>query len=253
MSLAPGDYDGLAARLLALSRPGLRRAALGAFHGYPVYWFAQAGRRARRRVLLASGTHGDEPAGPLAALRFLEREPTALVEAFDFWVLPCLNPWGYVHGTRANGDGVDINRSFEDASTPEAAAVRRLLRGERFDLLFEFHEDWEFEGYYLYEVRRGGALVGPRIVERVAALGPIHPGPAVDGYPALGGVIHPTPEVLERQQIGQKALPLYVYHSCADHVVTSETPSTWPLELRQQAQLAALEAALEWELSAAAF
>jgi hypothetical protein len=248
------DYGELTARLQSLSHPALQAREIGRFHGHPVFHIVLSAGPHRRRVLLTSGTHGDEPAGPPAVLQFLEQvcadpEP-ALLGTFEFWVLPCLNPHGYIHGTRENGDGVDINRTFEDGSTPEAAAVRQLLKGQRFDVLVEFHEDWEYEGYYLYEVCGRGAALGSRIVERIESIGPIHRGPGADGYPVVDGVIHPTPEVLEQQGIGYKALPLYVLKYCTDHSVTSETPSTWDLPRRLQAHLTALEVVLEAYTSA---
>jgi len=240
------DYGELVRRLRALDWPYLRLMEAGSIHGYPVFHGTLSnGAATRRRLLLSSGTHGDEPAGPHAVLKFLERNNTRLLEHLDLCVIPCLNPCGYVRGTRENGDGMDINRSFEDDSTAEAVLVKELLRGQRFDLLVEFHEDWEVEGYYLYEFRRRGPVLGPTAVARVAQIGPIHSGSSVDGYPAKNGVISPTPRVIARQEIGQKALPLYVLEHHADHIATSETPSQWQMPTRVRAHLAVLDVMLE--------
>ena len=53
-----------------------------------------------KHVLITSGMHGDEPAGVESVLQFLERDNTALLKNFSFLVIPCINPYGYVHNTR---------------------------------------------------------------------------------------------------------------------------------------------------------
>ncbi len=146
------DYEEWATRLRALDWPYLQLTKLAVMHGYPVsHCVLSRGPAPRRRILLSSGTHGDEPAGPHAILQFLERDNTKLLEHLDICVIPCLNPCGYVRATRENGEGIDVNRSFEDDGTAEAVLVKELLGGQHFDLLVECHEDWEVEGYYLYE------------------------------------------------------------------------------------------------------
>ncbi len=197
----------------------------------------------RRKILLSAGTHGDEPAGPEAVLRFLERDNTTLLTHFDFLILPCVNPYGYVHNTRENGDGADINRSFEDDSTPEAGIVKRALRGRRFDFFIEFHEDWEFSGFYLFENRRDGDLIGPEIIRSVEKVAPIHRDSTIDDFSASDGVLSPD---LEAEEIGYQAMPLYIYNFHSDHIVTCETPSQLDLEQRITAHLAALDTALEY-------
>src|SRR5689334_1236036 len=54
----------------------------------------------RKRFYLSTGIHGDEPAGPLAALRLLQenRWPDNL----ELWLCPCLNPIGFTLNTREN-------------------------------------------------------------------------------------------------------------------------------------------------------
>jgi protein MpaA len=50
------------------------------------------------RLYLSAGIHGDEPAGPLAALRLLQenRWPANA----ELWFCPCLNPIGFVLNRR---------------------------------------------------------------------------------------------------------------------------------------------------------
>jgi murein peptide amidase A len=59
------------------------------------------------RVLVVGCIHGTECAGiPIA--RALERVRTRL----DLWIVPNLNPDGYMRGTRQNGRGVDLNANW---------------------------------------------------------------------------------------------------------------------------------------------
>ena len=81
--------------------------------GYQI-WGIRAGRPRRLRVLLTGGVHGDEPAGVEAVLGFVEEDMSPWLEQVEFTVVPWVNPVGYVRDTRDNGDGADINRSFEN-------------------------------------------------------------------------------------------------------------------------------------------
>lgn len=49
------------------------------------------------RLLVTAGVHGDEPAGTLAILDFMEKNLT--IPEVSWTILPYLNPYGLVHGT----------------------------------------------------------------------------------------------------------------------------------------------------------
>ncbi len=57
---------------------------------------------------------------------------TNLVNSVEIWIVPCMNPDGFVAGTRGNAHGTDLNRnfrSFADAkdTNPAYAEVHELL------------------------------------------------------------------------------------------------------------------------------
>ena len=133
---------------------------------------------------------------------------TDLLQVFDFLILPCINPYGYVHNTRENSEGVDINRSFESDNTPEAVIVKRILHGRRFDLFIEFYEDWEFSGFYLFEERRDGELIGSEIIRNVEKICTIKRDGTIDDFPVSNGVLSPD---VETENFGYQAMHLYVY------------------------------------------
>lgn len=242
----PGDFGALAARIEALADPRLRCERVAEVAGYPFYRLELRGPAASGpRWLLSAGTHGDEPAGPLALLDVLERDLGHLADRVHAVVLPCINPHGYARGTRANADGVDINRAFEDDSAVEATVCKRVLGGERFDAFVEFHEDWEYDGFYLFECLRDGRPAGPAAVAAVRPIGPILDRPTVDDVPVVDGVATATEAVLARTKIGRKALPLWLFANGTDHTLCMETPSVWQLPRRIAGHRAALAACLD--------
>src|SRR5580704_1216969 len=71
---------------------------------------AGSGDAHRKRVYISTGIHGDEPAGPLAALKLLQENHWP--ENMELWLCPCLNPIGFTLNTRANVNGLDLNRGY---------------------------------------------------------------------------------------------------------------------------------------------
>jgi hypothetical protein len=101
-------------------------------------------------VTICAGVHGDEPAAPWALLSIVR--DGLLDRAFGYRIWPCTNPSGYVLGTRVNAEGDDINRSFgRGGQTPEARAMLTSNRDRTFALAIDMHEDFDCEGFYLYE------------------------------------------------------------------------------------------------------
>src|SRR5262249_36383511 len=92
------------------------------------------------RIYISTGIHGDEPAGPLAALKLIqENRWPANAEIF---LLPCLNPIGFTRNTRENSEGIDLNRDYRHSKAPETLAhITWLKRQPKFDLYLCLHED----------------------------------------------------------------------------------------------------------------
>lgn len=67
--------------------------------------------------------HGKEPLGMEICLRLIQyitenygidSEITSLVDDIEIWIMPLMNPDGYVAQTRSNAQGFDLNRGFPD-------------------------------------------------------------------------------------------------------------------------------------------
>ncbi|MDQ8189748.1 M14 family metallopeptidase [Roseibacillus persicicus] len=199
-------------------------------------------------VLLSSGIHGDEPAGPLASLAFLESGPST-----DFhWLLtPCLNPSGLTLGTREDASGRDLNRDYQLFASPETAAHRAWLDDQPVpDLFISLHEDYDATGFYFYEIQLAGhPSVRDAIFEKVRPHLSIEPGPIIDGRESSGDgwfFRENLPDLTEFSELeGGFPEALYLSQKGCPLSLTFETPTNAePLEARVAGHLAAIEATL---------
>lgn len=198
----------------------------------------------RRRIYVSTGIHGDEPAGPLAALRLLRE--TRWPDAIDVWLCPCLNPTGFPRNTRANAEGVDLNRQYLNPTASETRAhIDWLERQPGFDVTLCLHEDWESHGFYVYELNPDN-LPSPaeQIIQRVAAVCPIDLSPVIEGRPAQGGIIRPSSDPRSRPE-WPEAFWLLTHKTRRSY--TLEAPSDFPLETRVASLVEGVRAVLEAE------
>ncbi|MCC5807525.1 MAG: M14 family metallocarboxypeptidase [Opitutales bacterium] len=217
----------------------------GRFHGLPQVLLRRGHGESGEgpRVYVSAGIHGDEPAGSLAVLEGLRRGGFAAGVAWD--IFPALNPGGLVRGTRENPGGIDLNRDYRALAAPETRCHVRWIECEAspYDLYISLHEDWEAQGFYLYEINTsGGPSMSAAILAAVAQVLPLEHGPEVDGHRLRGpGWIYHPPEPDEPE-----GWPEAIFH-CKKRPLNSytlETPSALPLEERVDAHLAAVRAAI---------
>ncbi|HEV8543243.1 MAG TPA: M14 family metallocarboxypeptidase [Verrucomicrobiae bacterium] len=193
-----------------------------------------------RNLYLSTGIHGDEPSGPKTMLRLFEENRWPKV---SLWVVPCLNPTGFRLNTRANKQGIDLNRDYRQATTLEVSAhTSWLKRQPPFDLTLVLHEDWEANGFYVYELNPENrpSLAEP-IVETVRSLCPIETAELVDNFSCKAGIIRPMVQPEERPQWAEA---IYLIVNKSRQSYTLETPSDYPLELRIRAHLRAVQEAM---------
>ena len=196
---------------------------------------------ARIRVYVSAGIHGDEPGGPLAALQLLEDDCWPVDAAL--WMCPCLNPTGFPLNRRENAQGIDLNRDYRHLQSAEVRAhIDWLQRQPPFDLALCLHEDWESNGFYVYEVNPASRpSLAEKIIEAVAKVCPIDPSPEIETWSANAGVIRPSLNPADRPK-WPEALYLITHKTSLSY--TLEAPSDFPLPTRVAALTTAVKTAI---------
>ena len=236
------NYAEITARLKHLNVP---MEVLGTVHDYPIHRIRlESSTHTPKYILVTGGVHGDEPAGVAATLQFLARGSAELLKRFEFVIIPCVNPYGYVHNTRENREGVDINRAFEAEDVPEVAIVKKALGKSQFSLAIDFHEDYDATGFYLYEGKRDERYIGPKLVTAAKAMGPLDPEDPGEDAPEIAKGVYKV-----ATSWGIQGLAPYLLHFHSEQVIISETPTIWPLEQRVALHLGVLDTALNTILS----
>ena len=202
----------------AATEHGFREEKFGDTEADSLLAFTKHTPGPRPRIYISSGIHGDEPAPPVALL--------SLIRGGFF-------------------DERDLNRDFLDRKTPEIHALTHWLnRQPCFDLCICLHEDWESQGFYLYEVNRSGSSAyASEILEAVKPALPIEPATMIDERPIdEPGIIRPVNDPLLRID-WPETIYLINHHTSLGY--TLETPSALPMEKRIHATKLAIDAALK--------
>jgi predicted deacylase len=195
----------------------------------------------RARVYISTGIHGDEPAGPLAALQLLreDRWPGGVA----IWLCPCLNPTGFPLNRRENAQGVDLNRDYRHFQSAETRAhADWLQRQPPFDISLCLHEDWESNGFYVYELNPDHRpSFAEKIIQAAAQVCPVDLSPVIEDRPAQNGIIRPDFNLADRPQWPEA---IYLITHKTRQSYTLEAPSDFPLPARAAALTAAVQAVL---------
>lgn len=226
----------------AASRAHTRSECFGEIAGHPLLALTKRAPGPRPRIYLSAGIHGDEPAGPLAILDLLER---GFFDQRAVWfVCPLLNPVGFTRRTRENAEGLDLNRDYRALKSAEIQAhARWLKRQPNFDLSLCVHEDWEANGYYLYELNptHRPTLSHP-MIQAASTACPIETATIIDGREiAETGIIRPVADPLKRE-LWPESIYLRAHHTHLSY--TLESPSAFAIEQRVKAHCAAIETAV---------
>ena len=193
------------------------------------------------RIYISAGIHGDEPAGPLAVLKLIQEDRWP--ENVEIFLLPCLNPVGFTLNKRENADGIDLNRDYRNSKSAEVRAhIAWLERQPQFDLYLCLHEDWESHGFYLYEQNPDTKpSLAEKMIESVEKVCPIDLSETIEGREANNGIMRPKIQPHERPDWPEA---FYLITQKSRRGYTLEAPSDFPLPVRVNALVAAVNAAL---------
>lgn len=187
---------------------GFRIDAFGEVSGCPLLGLTKRTAGVRPRIYLSAGIHGDEPAPPLALLELMESG--VLDRRANWFVCPLLNPAGFLRLARENGEGLDLNRDYKTMKSVEIAAHVVWLRWQpNFDLTICLHEDWEANGFYLYELNpRNQPSLARAMLDAAASACPIESTAVIDGREvAEPGIIRPITDPALRDTWPESHLP----------------------------------------------
>src|SRR5215471_694845 len=191
------------------------------------------------RIGLFAAIHGDEPAGALAAVRFLlhiASDPD-LAENFLLQVYPICNPTGFEDNTRHSRRGRDLNREFwHGSSEVEVQILEQELQGGQFSGIIQLHADDTSEGIYGFV--RGHTLTENLLRPALSAAGKILPRNAnatIDGFAARDGIIYDHYDGVLAAPVQMDPLPFEII---------LETPHRAAMHLQVEALVVALRTIL---------
>lgn len=135
--------------------------------------------RSGRKIGVAAGIHGDEPAPVLAVFEFLMSQRTRLQN--QFVVFPLVNPDGFFSGQHFNAVGINVNRGwyhhplFQYPQSPEAKLLVEKLKIPP-DYFISLHEDTDQQvGSYMYIFNEDNSPIHPATEKIQAVLQGFYP------------------------------------------------------------------------------
>lgn len=239
----PLDPAQLLARFrVVAAQHGFREELMGYRDDFPLFAFTRRSSGPHPRIYISSGVHGDEPAPPEALLSLLEQN--CFDDRANWFLVPILNPSGFLKAQRENAEGIDLNRDYLAPASAEVVAHHRWLKKQpRFDLTLCLHEDWEAQGFYLYELSRNIRREFARSIRAAAGQHvPIEQGNEIDGRPIdEEAIIRPEDDPALRET-WPEAIYLFKHHTHLSY--TLETPSGLEMPARIAAQCSAMNRAI---------
>ncbi len=195
----------------------------------------------RIKIGIFAGIHGDEPAGILALMDFvreLDLHPD-LGREYLLYLYPLCNPSGYLAATReAASCGKDLNREFwKNSPEPEVRLLEEEIQRRQFDGIIYLHSDYTCGGFYGFARDRliSEQMLAPALQAADQVL-PCDPGPVIDGFHAVNGIIHSAYDGILCASPAQRPQPFEVI---------LESPQNAPLPLQREAFVNALRAILQ--------
>jgi hypothetical protein len=190
-------------------------------------------------IYISAGIHGDEPAASEALITFAEKYAKRLAD-LPLLLFPCLNPWGLRANCRYDADGLDLNRQFHRDDHPVISAVKRATAPFQFDLALMLHEDYDADGFYLYEILRERPYWGEDLLRVARRHLPTDKRKKIDGRRAIDGLIRRRFDRRRFERIGYPEA-IWLHESHARHALTTETPSEFALHQRVLTHMAVIE------------
>lgn len=172
---------------------------LGKTYQYPILLLKpKCPIETNKNILIASGFHGDEIAGPFGVLRFLEETDKEIFSKANISFIPLVNPTGFRRITRNNRWDETPNRgyvfSIENADIKPSTEDKILLNNIRHiielgrDGILSLHEDPTAKKFYCYTCD----YVNKQLISDIVKIGKKNFGLLPKGYHNIGYVTNGT-------------------------------------------------------------
>ena len=237
---SPHNYREIVARWRAVAREsGVPMRRLARSGGHDLHYLRSPALAHTGGIYISACIHGDEPASSAALISWAEKNVRRLAK-LPLLLFPVLNPHGLVNNTRTDADGTDINRAFHRDDIPMIAAMKRIVAPLQFTVALMLHEDYDAEGFYVYEVKRATPYWGEALLDVARRIMPIDTRAKIDGRTAHGGLIRRRFNKKLFLKMGYpEAIWLHEFH--AMRALTVETPSEFAIEHRIRVHEAVLD------------
>jgi hypothetical protein len=186
--------------LMIVRKHGFTSHVLGHTQKKPIYLLERPSTKVfAKNILIASGFHGEEPAGPWGLLHALESVPTSMLDTVNISVLPLVNISGFSLGQRLNHKYENPNRGYlpllDGVDAGEEARV--LLHHEVIltdlgrDGVLSCHEDLANSCAYIYANERNNtpSALALKLRDSHAQFFPLHPDGLVDNCKIKDGIV----------------------------------------------------------------
>ena len=200
-----------------------------------------------RDILIVSGTHGNEQAGPFGLLHYLERVSEKTLDMVNLSFIPLLNPTGFRKNSRDNQWGEKTNRNYDTDKeiSREGKIIKEnlaLIKDAGKDGMITMHEDPDAKVcfIYMYHGKKaeelGEILLG---VERMFFNQRSQIKTDEKGGKAKNGIVWDRHEGSLEDWLNKGGIPI---------VATTETPGKLDFDLRVQANTVLLNAFVDFYL-----
>lgn len=236
----PHHYGALIQRWRVVARTaGVRLQRFAQADTDPLFFLRTPALGETGGIYVSAAIHGDEPAASEALITWAEKHAHRLAR-WPLLLFPCLNPWGLRNNVRLDAAGVDLNRVFHLDDHPVISALKRVAGGHQFDLGLMLHEDYDGQGFYLYEIKREFPFWGEDLLAVAGRHIAIDLRKTIDGRAAHSGLIRRR---FKRELFERIGFPeaIWLHNEHARRAITVETPSEFALTQRVRAHVAVLE------------
>lgn len=199
---------------------------------YPVVLVSFKPPKARWRVFISSGLHGDEPAAVESVMDYIQTVANQHTHYSDIHIdfIPIVSPTGWRDCTRFTAANVDINREYHLFKGQEIQVLEKFLARKRYDLMIDHHEDPRnhVDAFYMVTYANDDLSALKNTLAAVKSN-----GFGLRDFSQTQGYFNVTP--VQMPELEKRTFLLYARNHYSDNVYQVETPTV--LQMQQRIKL----------------